>query len=170
MRLPVTLLIVLAITGGTWGFGQQTVIVRPQETDAVLVNPGMGFMTFQRFNGDTLNEGTSWTEGYPIVYQPFGGSLENPDHPPTSLAYFRIYWKFVQPAKGEYRWDLIEKALQTAGQRRQTLVLRIAPYGTTADNDAPDWYREMVGPEQKLQIGKWRTNPDICVMLSDSAG
>src|ERR1039457_5863970 len=28
------------------------VTVRPKETDDVLVNPGIGFTTFQRFNGD----------------------------------------------------------------------------------------------------------------------
>jgi len=53
-----------------------TTIVRPKEIDTVLVNPGIGFTTFQRFNGDTLNAGTRWTEGYPIEYQPFHGNLE----------------------------------------------------------------------------------------------
>ena len=31
---------------------QSVVTVRPQEIDDVLINPGIGFMTFQRFNGD----------------------------------------------------------------------------------------------------------------------
>ena len=35
----------------------------------MLTNPGMGFMTFQRFNGDALNEGAVTTEGRPIVHQ-----------------------------------------------------------------------------------------------------
>jgi hypothetical protein len=43
--------------------GQDTVIVRPKEIDDVLTNPGIGFTTLQRFNGDPLNEGTKWTEG-----------------------------------------------------------------------------------------------------------
>jgi len=34
-----------------------TVIVRPKEIHDVLVNPGIGFTTFQRFNGDDLNPG-----------------------------------------------------------------------------------------------------------------
>jgi len=47
---------------------QNTITVRFSETDEVLINPGIGFMTFQRFNGDSLNEGIGWTEGKPIEY------------------------------------------------------------------------------------------------------
>jgi hypothetical protein len=141
---------------------QQTVIVRPQEIDDVLVNPGIGFMTFQRFNGDELNEGLRWTEGYPIVYQEFKGSLENKNHPMTSIAYFRVYWKFIEAEQGDYRWDLIDTALKSARSRGQTLMLRIAPYGTREDNNVPDWYRAMVGDEsgKKLPVKKWRTDPE----------
>ena len=145
------------------GFGQpaeKTIIVRPAEIDDVLVNPGIGFMTFQRFNGDALNEGLKWTEGYPIVYQEFKGSLENKNHPMTSIAYFRVYWKFLEPEQGKYRFDLLDTALKTAHNRKQTLMLRIAPYGTGKDNDVPDWYRTMMGPEPELKIAKWRTNPE----------
>jgi hypothetical protein len=152
-------LIVLSL----WPFAalaQQTIVVRPTEIDDVLTNPGIGFMTFQRFNGDKLNEGQKWTEGYPIVYQAFNHSLENEKHPMTSLAYFRVYWKFIEPVQGQYRWDLLDKALETAGSRRQTLLLRIAPYGTGADNDVPDWYRALVGKEEKQPEAKWRTNPE----------
>ena len=56
---------------------QNVKIVRPREIDDVLVNPGIGFTTFQRFNGDALNEGQQWTEGYPIAYQPFKGTLQS---------------------------------------------------------------------------------------------
>ena len=89
---------------------QKTVIVRPKEIDDCLTNPGIGFMTFQRFNGDTLNAAKGWTEGKPIVYQEFDGNLENKDYPMTTIAYFRIYWKFIEPQMGKYRWDLIDKA------------------------------------------------------------
>jgi hypothetical protein len=117
-------------------------------------------MTFQRFNGDQLNEGLKWTEGYPIAYQPFKGSLENPNHPATSIAYFRVYWRFVEPEQGKYRWDLLDNALRTAHDRKQTLMLRIAPYGTGKDNDVPDWYRTLIGAEPNMAVQKWRTNPE----------
>jgi hypothetical protein len=58
---------------------QRMITVKPAETDDVLTNPGMGFMTFQRFNGDALNEGIGWTEGFPIEYQEFDGNLEKKD-------------------------------------------------------------------------------------------
>ena len=150
----------LTIALSPWASGQETVIVRPKEIDDVLMNPGIGFMTFQRFNGDSLNVGKKWTEGYPIVYQPFDGSLENENHPMTTIAYFRVYWKFIEPEMGKYRWDLIDTALETARQRGQTLMLRIAPYGTRADNDVPQWYREMMGDEKGLPVKKWRTDPE----------
>ena len=152
----------LIIVGLATAFSQETVIVRPEVIDDVLVNPGIGFMTFQRFNGDSLNEGVKWTEGYPIDYQDFDGNLENKDHPATSIAYFRIYWKFVEPVMGEYNWEMLDRALATARSRKQTLMLRLPPYGTNDHNDVPGWYRAMVGPEapEKFPEKKWRTDPE----------
>src|SRR5215831_472672 len=141
---------------------QDIVTIRPREIDDVLTNPGIGFTTFQRFNGDKLNPGKKWTEGYPIEYQPFGGNLHNENHPDTSIAYFRVYWKFVEPEEGRYNWNLIDKALATAHERGQTLMLRVAPYGTGSDNDVPDWYRKITGEVSgaKLADAKWRVDPE----------
>jgi hypothetical protein len=119
-------------------------------------------MTFQRFNGDTLNAGSGWTEGFPIVYQDFNGDLTNKNHPATTIAYHRIYWRFIEPEKGIYNWELLDRALDSAVCRGQTLMLRIAPYGTDKKRDVPDWYREMVDPnyEWKSPIPKWAVNPE----------
>jgi len=65
-------------------------VVKPKEISDVLTNPGIGFMTFQRFNGDSLNEGLGWTEGFPIDYQDFDGDLTNKDYPATTIAYWRV--------------------------------------------------------------------------------
>ena len=133
----------------------------PKEIFDVLNNPGIGFTTFQRFNGDDLNPGKGWTEGYPIEYQPFDGDLTNKDHPQTSIAYFRVYWKFLEPEAGKYNWPMIDKALRTAAERGQTLMLRVAPYGSDGDkNDVPDWYRKLVGKEKKEKTIKWRVDPE----------
>lgn len=144
----------------------EKVIVRPVEIDSVLINPGIGFMTFQRFNGDALNEGEGWTEGMPIEYQKFDGDLTNEHHPQTSIAYWRVYWRYLEPEKGQYRWDLLDQALSEAHKRKQTLLLRFPPYGRKRDEktDVPDWYREKVGDENNWQArsprDKWLVDPE----------
>ena len=134
--------------------------VFPKEIFDVLNNPGIGFTTFQRFNGDELNPGINWTEGFPIEYQPFDGDITNKNYPQTSIAYFRVYWKFLEPEQGKYDWPLIDKALQTAAERGQTLMFRVAPYGTGDKTDVPDWYRQMVGKEKAEKSKNWRVDPE----------
>ncbi len=160
-------LLLSSLIAATLPAQQSMVVVKPQEIQDVLVNPGIGFTTFQRFNGDALNAGTKWTEGFPINYQPFHGKLTTSNFPMTSIAYFRIYWRFIEPEKGVYRWDIIDKALLTAHQRHQTLMLRIAPHGTTAAGDVPEWYRRETGEKfhplpggWKATTGKWLVDPE----------
>jgi hypothetical protein len=75
-----------------------------------------------------------------------------------------VYWKFIEPEKNTYRWDLIDQALDSAKSRGQKLLLRIAPYGTGPEKDVPDWYREMVGPNTEFKynnpINKWAVDPE----------
>ena len=92
---------------------QEIIRVIPKEINDVLINPGIGFMTFQRFNGDTLNEGSKWTEGLPIKYQTFRGDLKNQNYPQTTIAYFRVNWRFLEPEIEKYNWDVVTKQMET---------------------------------------------------------
>ncbi|MCK0147147.1 DUF4832 domain-containing protein [Arenibacter sp. F26102] len=161
--LPIFCLLVSLVNGISL-FGQSTsaksvVKVYPKEINDVLQNPGIGFTTFQRFNGDELNSGDGWTEGYPIEYQEFKGDLTNKNHPKTTIAYYRVAWSFLETGPGIYNWELIDKALKTAAERGQTLMLRIAPYYSEGDRDAPIWYKKIVG-EEDLKIKYWRVDPE----------
>jgi hypothetical protein len=172
--IPVLLLSLLGASNAVAQLGipkpaAREVVVRPKEIDDVLNNPGIGFQTFQRFNGDDLNPGIRWTEGHPIEYQPFHGDLTNRDYPATTTAYFRVYWRFVEPERETYDWPMIDKALKTAAERGQTLCLRIAPYAGGEDEDVPAWYRAMVGPEPNLPSDKWRTRPTSGISAASSA-
>ena len=40
-------------------------MIHPARINDVLVNPGMGIQTFQRYNGDPLNGGVQWSEEGP---------------------------------------------------------------------------------------------------------
>ena len=169
MRHRSLAVLLLCVVFAASAFAQQaaTVVIKPKVIDDVLTNPGIGFTTFQRFNGDTLNAGTKWTEGFPIQYQPFHGNLKNKDFPDTSIAYFRVYWRFIEPEKGVYDWSMLDKALRTAHQRHQTLMLRIAPHGTDRKGDVPAWYRKETGEQYhpikggwQATTGKWLINPE----------
>src|SRR5579872_1082669 len=85
------------------------VVVRPREIHEVLVNPGMGITTFQRFNGDAINPGREWSEVGPESKLPAPPS--RPDFPDTSIAYIRWFWSQIEPERGKYRWDIIDLAL-----------------------------------------------------------
>ncbi len=124
-------------------FGQEIVTVRPAEIDDVLVNPGIGFMTFHVPNGGPINP-------------------ENTGYPQTSIDYLRVYWNFFEPVRGQYRWDVMDAALKAAHDKGKALMFRIMPYGAGPGNEVPEWYREMVGPEpERLDpSSKVRTDPE----------
>jgi len=125
-------------------FAQQMTVVKPVESDAVLNNPGIGFTTFQRFNGDSLNHGVTWTEGVPIEYQA-AKAVHDPGYPDTTIAYFRVYWRFLQPERDLYDWKMIDDALAAAHSHGQRLMLRVAPHGLSEAEDVPAWYRAETG-------------------------
>jgi hypothetical protein len=66
MRISLFLSLLVASTL----IAQEPVVIRPTEISDVLTNPGIGFTTLQRFNGDPLNEGTKWTEGSEVADRP----------------------------------------------------------------------------------------------------
>jgi hypothetical protein len=137
MTQPWCVLLVLAAAIPAYA-QKDTVIVRPVEIQDVLVNPGMGITTFQRFNGKALNPPFEWSERGPVAVLP--EAAEKPDFPDTSIAYLRWYWSALEPEPGKFQWEIIDLALQEARRHRQTLQIRLMPY---SDRDPlPGWYRD----------------------------
>src|SRR6202521_2515041 len=79
----------LILAGGRQGFAQSDhaniIVVRPKEIQDVLVNPGMGITTFQRFNGQVPNSPLKWSEIGPVTKLPQAPT--KPDFPETSISY-----------------------------------------------------------------------------------
>src|SRR5690348_6319881 len=138
MRFKMISAAVALVFSAALAFAQnQNVIVRPKEIDAVLVNPGMGIQTFQRFNGDALNAGLRWSERGPTeVLQP---SAERPDFPESSISYCRWFWNVLEPEHGQYNWGIIDSALEQARLHHQTLAIRMMPYDER--DPLPEWYQ-----------------------------
>jgi hypothetical protein len=92
-----------------------SVSVRPTEIDDVLYNPGIGFADFH-----------------------FG--LDNPpppdQHPPQRIAYFRWFWADLEPAEGQYNFELVDAVIRQARERGESLGFRIM---TEYRRETPWW-------------------------------
>ena len=102
----------------------------------MLVNPGMGIQTFQRFNGDPINPGLKWSEEGPTAKLE---SVGKPDFPDTSIAYCRWFWNALEPEHRKVRWEILDNALEQARLHHQTLAIRLMPYDQS--HPLPEWYR-----------------------------
>ena len=101
--------------------GGDVVEVRPKETDDLLANPGMGWETFHCFaDGDASLAGL-----------------------PSSTAYFRFYWRELEPEMGRVHYDLLDDVLSAARHAGQKLAFRVMICGTDRDYSyCPDWLRD----------------------------
>src|SRR5579864_6062492 len=115
----------------------QNTVIRPTEIDDILVNPGMGIETFNRFSGQALNEGVTWSEVGPETSVP-DAPAGTVDFPRSSVAYLRWFWSQLEPQPGKYRWEIIDSALAEAHRHQQKVALRLMPYDNK--NPLPDWY------------------------------
>jgi hypothetical protein len=135
-------------TAGRWrsAFAPGEVIqrVRPKEFAGWLANPHRGTTTFQRFNGDALNPGLTWSDkDGPTSYRRFAGDRRNPQYPDTTIAYCRWPWVTIEPEQGRFRWEIIDGALAAAKARGQTLQVRLQPYA--GGSGLPAWFWDRGG-------------------------
>lgn len=139
---------------------QKLIRVTPGEIDDVLINPGIGFNTFQMFNGDNMDVWIDVLNSVDVSQYGKNEHSDNLNHPVASVAYFRIQWTAIEPEMGKYRWDIIDGLLDIARVRNQSLMLRISPYSGRKGDDVPAWYREKVGPKRDFAFPKWVVDPE----------
>ena len=129
----------LAVFGATPAMAQRNVVVvRPKEIQDVLVNPGMGVTTFQRFNGQEPNPPLKWSEVGPVTKLP--EATTKPDFPKASVAYCRWYWNVLEPEPGRFNWEIVDLAIEEARAHGQKLAVRLMPYSN--EDPLPEWYRK----------------------------
>jgi hypothetical protein len=137
----------------------QTVVVRPAETQDILVNPGMGVQTFQRYTGDPLNTGVAWSEEGPT--HSIEAASEPVRFPQSTVAYCRWHWATLEPVQGTVHWEIIDLALAEARRHGQRLAIRLMPYDPK--HPLPAWYQKSgarrANSESSKDGGIW--NPDF---------
>jgi len=116
--------------------------VEPREIADLLANPGMGWETFHHFaDNDPALAGL-----------------------PSSTAYFRFYWKEVEPKEGQINWALFDDLFSHARKAGQKLAFRIMTAGTGKRYDfSPPWLREigLPGFEYRRRGGPLHWAPDL---------
>lgn len=100
--------------------GEATVTVRPQETDELLANPGMGWQTFHHFADEDRN---------------LAGL-------PSGAAYFRFYWRDLEPREVEIDFAKLDALLAHARKAGQKLAIRVMIASSGLPSGSPDWLRE----------------------------
>ena len=100
--------------------GEATVTVNPQETDELLANPGMGWQTFHHFADEDQN---------------LAGL-------PSGAAYFRFYWRDLEPREREIDFAKLDALLAHAKKAGQKLGIRVMIASSGLPNGSPDWLRE----------------------------
>jgi hypothetical protein len=91
--------------------------VEPEETNQLLPNPGMGWQTFHRFADDDQN---------------LAGL-------PSGAAYFRFYWRELEPTEGQIEFPRLDDLLAHARRAGQKLGLRVMCTGSRERLDVPQW-------------------------------
>jgi hypothetical protein len=117
---------------------RNVVVVRPKEIHDVLINPGMGITTFQRFNGQEPNPPLKWSEVGPVTKLPQAAT--RPDFPDTSVSYCRWYWNVLEPELGKFNWAIVDLAIAEARAHGQKLAIRLMPYSN--EGPLPEWFRK----------------------------
>ncbi len=115
--LPI--LLTLAMLPGA-GAGEPKVRVEPRETDELFANPGMGWQTFQRFADQDNN-----LQGLP-----------------SASAYFRFYWREIEPRDGQIDFARFDDLLAHARRAGQKLAFRVMCTGSGQYLDVPAWLKE----------------------------
>jgi hypothetical protein len=120
--------------------------VRPQRSDAVLTNPGEGFASFH-FGW--------WCNLPPITYSPADCAKRVRErwpkgYPNAGTAYFRWFWRDLEPTRGQIAFDVIDAAIQSANQLGMTLGFRVM----TVDEGKPGLPSWLLEGERAVP-GEW---------------
>ena len=137
VRIAPLILLFATLLGEIAVAQRNVVVVRPKEIQDVLVNPGMGITTFQRFNGQEPNSPLKWSEVGPEKKLPQAPT--KPDFPDTSISYCRWYWNVLEPERGKYHWEIVDLAIEEARAHGQKLAIRLMPYSN--QDPLPEWFQ-----------------------------
>ena len=87
-------------------------ITEPVITDALLCNPGIGFIAAPRLEEDA--EHVYDNRGNEVAKYKFAPDQKTWNHPDSGLGYAGSAWNVLEPAEGTYNWEPLDEKLEAA--------------------------------------------------------
>jgi len=146
--IPCGLLLLVAFAGCLRAQSDR-IVVRPKDTGAALINPGMGWM-FHHYDNDLRH--------YTVDLEPSDTVAEFPG---VSSVYMRLDWSDLEPEEGKFNWPLVDTPMQKWVEAGKTVAFRFCtseaeeaePYAT------PRWV-EKTGAKGYHLVGEGKITPD----------
>jgi hypothetical protein len=127
MNLKVIPVVAILIATTIARADEAQVVVKPEETDEILANPGIGWETFGRASKQDKNL-PSWI--------------------PSTVRYDRCGWGKLEPQPGKLDTDFLDKVLKETHDSGQKLAFRVMCCSTTKGHPYhPKWLKEIGGKE-----------------------
>lgn len=135
----------------------QMTVCEPKITDALLTNPGIGFIAAPGLM-EIAPEDVRDSRGNPAAPFRFTPDSKTWNHPDSGVYYCGGRWKDIEIKDGVYDWTSLDRKLEKAAQMGCTAVVRVAPYALSEQEDIPGWLRQRWPEEPEFPF--WRIDPN----------
>lgn len=139
---PATALLAVLTTALNVSAAEDRTTVRPSDTGATLVNPGMGW---------TLHYYSNVIGNYGSKLDP-SDTLE--DWPGLSTVYLRVPWAFLEPKEGEFNWSLFDTPTQRWISKGRKIAIRMTSCESWMRNATPTWVQDAGAKGIEFEFGK----------------
>ncbi len=136
---------------------KQMTVCEPKISDALLTNPGIGFIAAPGLM-EAAPEEIRDNRGKPVAPFRFTPESKTWNHPDSGVYYCGGRWRDIEIAEGVFDWSSMDRKLEAAAAMGCTAVVRIAPYALVAHDDIPGWLRQMWPEEPEFPF--WRIDPN----------
>ncbi|MGL4593304.1 MAG: beta-galactosidase, partial [Thermoguttaceae bacterium] len=120
----------------------QETVVRPNDTGAVLQNPGMGW-TMHFYSNDPRN---------------YGSKLEPSDSldwfPGCSVVYLRLPWSYIEPEEGKFNWAILDTPAQRWIAKGKKVAFRFTCCESWLRWATPEWVVQSGAKGIEYEYGK----------------
>ncbi|MCW5979502.1 MAG: beta-galactosidase [Bryobacteraceae bacterium] len=134
MRIHAVIFILGLAAGATAAAPEdsETVVVRPADSGAALVNPGMGWV-FHHYDNNIKRYGLDLAPSDTVD-----------EFPGASVIYLRLAWSYLEPEEGKFNWSAVDTPAQRWIDKGWQVAFRFSCAESDRDQPyaTPEWVRK----------------------------